>query len=81
MILDDHEIRRRLATTHMIRMITMRWPAQWHLARAGDHIQELRARREAATDEVEQDRLSDEICTACEHMCDLIDILSTQLPP
>jgi hypothetical protein len=81
MMLDDHERRRRMATSAVIDMVCQCWPAQAHLRDEGNHLRRLRDARKAASDEAEQDRLSDEITASCERMCSLIDILADQMPP
>jgi hypothetical protein len=79
--LDDHERRRRIATSAVIDMVCQCWPAQAHLRDEGDHMRRLREQRKATSDEAERDRLSDAIADSCERMCALIDVLAEQMPP
>jgi hypothetical protein len=80
MMLDDHERRRRMATSALIDMVCQRWPAQAHLRDEGNLLQGLRAQRKAATSDAERDRLCDAIIESCERMCALVDLLGDQLP-
>ena len=80
MILDDHEIRRRKATSALIDMVCCRWPAQAWLRDEGNLMQELRAARNALPEGAERDRLSDEIVKSCERMLGLLDLLTEQMP-
>jgi hypothetical protein len=78
--LADHERRRRMATSAIIDMVCMMWPAQAWLRDEGNRMKQLREQQKAATSERERDRLSDEIVASLERMCDLIDVLAEQMP-
>jgi hypothetical protein len=80
MKLDDHETRRRKATSAVIDMVCCRWPAQWHLRAEGDLMQELRKARNALPEGDEQDRLTEAITASCERMCEILDVLERQMP-
>jgi hypothetical protein len=79
MILDDHEIRRRKATSARIDMVCQMWPAQARLRDADKRLDALRAAYKKATDDDERERLSDLTCECFEEMGDLIDLISDQI--
>jgi hypothetical protein len=80
MILHDHEIRRRKATSALIDMICQRWPAQAHLRDEGNRLKDLRKQYKAMGEGDARDRLSDAISASCERMIVLVDVLMEQMP-
>jgi hypothetical protein len=80
MILHDHERRRRLATSHIIKMVCQRWPAQAWLRDEGDLMKELHEARKRLPEGDEQDRLTEAIFASYERMSDILDVLERQMP-
>jgi hypothetical protein len=76
--LDDHERRRRMATSAIIDMVCMMWPAQAHLR---DEEKRLHALRDAMSKAkgAERDLLSDAFCETLERMGELIDLIGDQM--
>jgi hypothetical protein len=79
MILDDHETRRRKATSAMGDMVCSMWPAQAHLRDETNRLVELRAVYRRATNEDERERLSDAVIESLERMGRLVDLIAEQM--
>ena len=79
MMLDDHERRRRMATSAIGDMVCQMWPAQAWLRDEGNRLDELQAAYRNATSEHERDRLSNAVCESLERMGRLVDLIAEQL--